>query len=143
MQPSYEEQYDEPRGFWARMRERIIGAEEAVEGDEQEPLASVRSRAPIRLETARGIHVAVRMNATVFNDARQAADGLKNGHQQIVNLERAASPLSERIVDFLSGVTYALDGAVEKIGERVYLFAPANVEVEVDSGPLPSGDPLP
>jgi cell division inhibitor SepF len=64
-----------------------------------------------------------------------AADGLKGGHQQIVNLEAADPDLAERILDFLSGVTYALDGSVDRIGDKVYLFAPANVHVEVDGGP--------
>jgi cell division inhibitor SepF len=42
--------------------------------------------------------------------------------------------MAERIIDFLNGVTYALDGTVEKIGDKVYLFAPANIEVELDAG---------
>jgi cell division inhibitor SepF len=42
--------------------------------------------------------------------------------------------MCERIVDFLNGVTYALDGTVERVGERVYMFVPANVTVEVDNG---------
>ena len=71
----------------------------------------------------------MRLNATVFNDARVAADGLKDGQQQIVNLERSAPDMAERIVDLLSGVTYALDGSVDRIGDKVYLFAPANVQL--------------
>jgi cell division inhibitor SepF len=78
--------------------------------------------------------VDIRRNATTFNDARVAADGLKSGQQQVVNLERASADMAERIIDFLNGVTYALDGTVEKIGDKVYLFAPANVEVELDAG---------
>ncbi|HEY3297781.1 MAG TPA: cell division protein SepF, partial [Armatimonadota bacterium] len=66
-----------------------------------------------------------------FEDARLAADGLKDGRQQIINLEKTTPEMSERIIDFLNGVTYALNGFVEKVGDRIYLFAPNNVLVEV------------
>jgi cell division inhibitor SepF len=42
--------------------------------------------------------------------------------------------MGERIIDFLNGVCYALDGTVERVGDKVYMFVPANVAVEVDSG---------
>jgi cell division inhibitor SepF len=123
------EQEEEHRGWWTRVRERIWGADEEDAAEEAIPEARRRM---LRLETARRVHVALRFNATVFNDARAAADGLKMGQQQIVNLEQASQHVAERIVDFLSGVTYALDGSVERIGERVFLFAPANFEIEIE-----------
>lgn len=132
-QEPYEE-YVEPKSWLGRMRERIWGVGEQGDPEEEVPMPEARRRAAIRLDMARGVRVAVRLNATVFNDARVAADGLKSGQQQIVNLERAEPRMAERILDFLSGVTYALDGNVERIGEKVYLFAPANVQIEVDGG---------
>jgi cell division inhibitor SepF len=124
----------EPQPTWiTRLKDRIWPSDEdGVESDGIEP--EVRRRAALRLDTARQYRVSVRLKASVFNDARVAADGLKLGQQQIVNLEDATPQMAERILDFLSGVTYALDGAVEKIGDRVYLFAPANVHIEVDGG---------
>jgi cell division inhibitor SepF len=129
----YEE--DPPRGIWSRVRERVFGPEEEYESEDP-PLrsADAKRRATLRLDTARALRVDVRRNATTFNDARVAADGLKGGQQQVVNLERASPEMAERIIDFLNGCTYALDGTVEKIGEKVYLFAPANIDVELDSG---------
>jgi len=133
-----QEEYEPSKGLFTRVRERLFGIEEDEAEDEEAALAAEpRRRAAIRLESTRGIRVAVRLNASVFNDARVAADGLKSGQQQIVNLERAPSPMAERIIDFLSGVTYALDGSVERIGEKVYLFAPANVQIEMDGGSEP------
>jgi cell division inhibitor SepF len=136
-----QEQYDDyvpPRGLWARMKERFLGSEEEDEYQEVEEEMPVnpsetRKRASLRIDQTRQIRVAVRLNATVFEDAKQAADGFKSGEQQIVNLERAAPAMAERILDFLSGVTYALDGNVERIGEKVFLFAPANVYVNMDN----------
>jgi cell division inhibitor SepF len=75
-------------------------------------------------------HVSVRTPQS-FDDARLAADGLKDGRQQVINLEKTTPEMSERIIDFLNGVTYALNGFVEKVGDRVYLFAPSNVLIEV------------
>jgi cell division inhibitor SepF len=138
-QEQYEE-YEPSRGLWSRVKDRVFGADEAEYDEEAEgasPASDARRKAAIRLESSRGIRVAVRLNAVAFNDARMAADGLKGGQQQIVNLERATPQMAERIVDFLSGVTYALDGFVEKIADKVYLFAPANVQVELDGGAEP------
>ena len=96
--------------------------------------AATRKHAALRLQSARILSVAIRSNAQVFEDAKLAADGFKNGEQQIVNLEHATPQMAERIIDFLNGVCYALDGTVERVGDKVYLFAPANVAVEVDEG---------
>jgi len=133
MHPDSMRDPEEPRGLFARLRDRLWPPDEAAY-DEEEPVSDARRRAALRLDTARGVRVAVRLSAAVFNDARVVADGLKVGQQQVVNLDRATPEMAERILDFLSGVTYALDGTVERVGEKVYLFAPANVHVEVDSG---------
>lgn len=138
-QPTPDEEYPR-RSFWGKIRDMVIGVEEPDEEEPQvapatTPTNSTNKQAqPLRLQTARGGRVAVRLNAQVFEDAKVAADGLKGGEQQIVNLEKATQQMAERIIDFLNGVCYALDGTVERIGERVYMFVPANVAVEVDQG---------
>lgn len=133
--PSYEEQ--EHRSLFHRVKDFLIGPDDQDEDGEEpatEPQVTRRPQQPLRIQTTRLTRVAVRRNAQVFEDARLAADGLKMGEQQIVNLEKASPQMGERIIDFLSGVCYALDGTVERIGDRVYLFVPANVEVEIDDG---------
>lgn len=95
----------------------------------------------LRLEQSRRTHVTVRRSVQNFDDARRAADGLKEGQQQIVNLEQTPNDMAERIIDFLNGATYALDGSVEKIGEQVYLFTPASVTIDVEEKPLPGTRP--
>ncbi|MGC8667116.1 MAG: cell division protein SepF [Chthonomonadales bacterium] len=128
------------RSLWSRFHDRLFGIEDGEEEEHDAEEDGNRRHSTIRLDTARAHRVAIRLNASVFNDARIAADGLKNGQQQIVNLEKAAPQMAERIIDFLSGVTYALDGTVDRVGEKVYLFAPANVEVELDAGTEPHGE---
>lgn len=140
-QPTPDEDYPR-RTFWTKIKDMVIGVEEP---EDEEPQAGVSTPAAgpntnkqaqpsLRLQMARGGRVAVRLNAQVFEDAKVAADGLKGGEQQIVNLEKATPQMAERIIDFLNGVCYALDGTVERVGERVYMFVPANVAVDVDQG---------
>ena len=129
----YEEDETQPvPGLWSRVK-RQFGVAEKEEFEEEEPATDSRGKT-IRLHTARTVTVSVRLHASEFGDAQIAADGLKAGQQQILNLEEATPQMSERIIDFLNGVVYALDGSVERVGERVYLFAPANVIVDVDDG---------
>lgn len=124
----------EQRGLLTKIK-GLIGISE-VEEDEYEEESHIGSddarRRPVtlRLHQTRVNHVSIRLPMT-FEDARLAADGLKEGRQQIVNLEKTPQDMSERIIDFLNGVTYALNGFVEKVGDRVYLFAPSNVVIEV------------
>jgi cell division inhibitor SepF len=124
-------EYDERQGFWSRMREKMFGPDPTAEEEEEPQLAAV-GRPAIRLHSARIVHIDVRKSAFNLDDARLAADGLKSGKQQVVNLERTAPQTADRLVDFLSGVTYALDGTVEPISDRVFLFAPANVQIDSD-----------
>ncbi len=128
--------YDQPRGLWENVKARVFGRDDSVYDDEEEiPVNSpeVRRKSNLRLDHARSVRVAVRKTILVFKDAKIAADGLKAGEQQIVNLERVSEPMHARIIDFLNGVVYALDGTADRIGEKVYLFAPANVEVKSDA----------
>jgi len=125
----------EQKGLLTRVK-GWIGISE-VEEDEYEDdghMGEDARRRPVTFRlhtnTQRVNHVSIRLPMT-FEDARLAADGLKEGRQQIVNLEKTPQEMSERIIDFLNGVTYALNGFVEKVGDRVYLFAPSNVVIEV------------
>lgn len=67
-----------------------------------------------------------------MQDAQAAADRLKERRAVIVNFERTDEDVARRGVDFISGVTYALDGFYEKVGEKVFLFTPANTAIVVD-----------
>lgn len=120
------------RGIWARIKEGFGVSEVEDEYDEIDDGIDGSRRRPVtlRLQSAKVNHVAVRQPQS-FDDARVAADGLKEGRQQIVNLEKTGQEMSERITDFLNGVTYALNGFVEKVGDRVYLFAPSNTVIDV------------
>lgn len=67
-----------------------------------------------------------------FNDAQDVADRFKDTIPVILNLQGADSDLSKRLIDFSSGLTYALDGGMERIADKVFMLTPRNVEVSAD-----------
>jgi cell division inhibitor SepF len=67
-----------------------------------------------------------------FADAQEIGDRVKNGQPSIVNLQAADRELSRRMIDFCSGVTYALGGSMEKVADQVFLLTPSNVEVSAE-----------
>ena len=67
-----------------------------------------------------------------FNDTSKAADDLRNRKAVIVNMENVDKAMARRVVDFLSGCVYALDGDVKKIAQSAYLFCPHNMEIQGD-----------
>lgn len=64
-----------------------------------------------------------------FDDARQIAENVTNGKSVVVNFERTDAETTKRTVDFMSGITYAVGGTVQRISSTVFLFAPSQVEV--------------
>jgi len=67
-----------------------------------------------------------------FNDAQQIADQFKNTIPVILNLQGTDNELSKRLIDFASGLTYALDGGMQRIADKVFLLTPRNVEVSAE-----------
>ena len=67
-----------------------------------------------------------------FNDAQQIADRFKQGIPVIVNLQGVDADLSKRLIDFGSGLTYALDGGMQRVADKVFLLTPQNVEVSAE-----------
>ena len=67
-----------------------------------------------------------------FNDAQQVADRFKNGVPVILNLQSADTELSKRLIDFASGLTYALDGGMQRIADKVFLLTPSDVELSAE-----------
>jgi cell division inhibitor SepF len=64
-----------------------------------------------------------------FNDAQQIADKFKESIPVILNLQGADQELAKRLIDFASGLTYALNGGMQRVADKVFLLTPRNVEV--------------
>ena len=74
----------------------------------------------------------VLFHAKTFDDAAKAADELRRKKAVILNMENVDKALTRRVVDFLSGSVYALDGSVKKIAQSTYLFCPHNMDIVGD-----------
>jgi cell division inhibitor SepF len=67
-----------------------------------------------------------------FNDAQEVADKFKEETPVILNLQTTDSELAKRLIDFTSGLTYALGGGMQKIADKTFLLTPRNVEVSAE-----------
>src|SRR5512132_466785 len=96
--------------------------------------ASSRQRRP-DLQPVPAQTSSVRVHLVVprsFNDAQTIADRFKDYTPVILNLQGIDSELSKRLIDFASGLTYALGGGMQRIADKVFLLTPANVEVSAE-----------
>jgi len=88
---------------------------------------------PRRLEAAPNPNVRVHLILPrSFNDAQQIADKFKEGIPVILNLQATDQELSKRLIDFASGLTYALSGGMQRVADKVFLLTPRNVEVSAE-----------
>jgi cell division inhibitor SepF len=116
-------------------RERRTRRDEIDEIFADEPPAATRTRVLRSVESAGngGAEVQVHMvTPSSFNDAQEVADNFKRQIPVIMNLQSAEAELSRRMIDFTSGLTYALGGGMKKIADKTFLLTPANVEVSAD-----------
>ena len=95
--------------------------------EDDAPAPATRSSAvkAIPMPTTR-VHV---MDPRGFNDAQEVGDRLKNGQPVILNLQGVDRDLQRRLIDFSSGLAYALSGTMSKAADQVFLLTPSNVEV--------------
>jgi cell division inhibitor SepF len=84
---------------------------------------------PFTQPQAAKVHVTVPVG---FNDAQEIGDKLKANQPVIVNLQGIDRELSRRLIDFSSGLTYGLGGAMERVADQVFLLTPSNVEVSAE-----------
>jgi len=112
---------------------RLPSAPEADEWPAEEPTRSRRGGATRLRSVDTGppakVHLVVPRS---FNDAQQIADKFKDAIPVILNLQSTDGDLSKRLIDFASGLTYALDGGMQRVADKVFLLTPRNVEVSAE-----------
>ena len=84
--------------------------------------------------SARGSGISPKMKVIViepkgFDDAQQVANCMREKRPVVINFENTEPEAAKRIIDFISGTTYALNGEIKKVGKNVFLCAPNNVNV--------------
>jgi cell division inhibitor SepF len=114
--------------------EDIFSDEETAEAGAGGARAGRRSTAVLKPVGARGngdvrVHLVVPKS---FNDAQQIADKFKDSIPVILNLQSSDTDLSKRLIDFASGLTYALDGGMQRIADKVFMLTPRNVEISAE-----------
>ena len=134
------QEYDQAEEFSGGMsRVRTIPRESAVPSQSRQAPSNVAPRpsavrampvdtsiSPAAAPISARVHVVA---PSRFGDAKEIADRLKDNRPVIVNLQMAERDLQRRMIDFCSGVTYALSGEMEKVADQVFLLAPTNVKV--------------
>ena len=145
-QPYSDDEYDD---YEEEMEETEEEQEPAPRSRRTSPFASSResessfsasSAAPssgfggqvINMNSASGKQEVVLFHAKSFENAANAANELRRKKAVILNMENVDKALTRRVVDFLSGSVYALDGSVKKIAQSTYLFCPHNMDVVGD-----------
>ncbi len=107
----YSEDYGSPRGS------------SSGRGASVRPLPTAVEQPQVR------VHLVMPKN---FNDAQIIADKFKSDIPVILNLQSAETDLAKRLIDFASGLTYALDGGMQRVADKVFLLTPKNVEVSAE-----------
>ena len=134
-----ERTYDRDRQNVRRLNPRSRQREEFE--DWSEPDAQPRQKAAVprsgggRRPLEAVASASVRVHLVVprsFNDAQSIADKFKDAVPVIVNLQGTDAELSKRLIDFSSGLTYALNGSMQRVADKVFLLTPRNVEVSAE-----------
>lgn len=137
------EEYEPTRAVTPRVASRPADDEEAqpapamasstirpLREDGSSVATSVRAMVrPLPPDAAARVHVVAPQQ---FGDARQIADRLMGNQPVIVNLQVADRELMRRMIDFCSGVAYALNGKMERVADKVFLVTPSNVKVSAE-----------
>jgi cell division inhibitor SepF len=104
-------------------------ARTAVVDDDYEPVPARPRRHDAVPNPSIRVHLVVPRS---FNDAQQIADKFKDATPVILNLQTTDQELSKRLIDFTSGLTYALNGGMQRVADKVFLLTPRNVEVSAE-----------
>ena len=118
-----------------------IGDEEEFEEEEyltndvkepEEPVIPAGKRGKVvNIHTTTQLKVVV-VQLQSFEDAKDIADHLKSKKPIVINLENLEKDVSRRVVDFLSGAVYGVDGNIQKVANGIFLIAPYNVGIMGD-----------
>jgi len=121
-----------PRATVSRLGDRRRGQDEIDDIFSEGP-GPARTRNLRPVGNGGGADVRVHLvNPTSFNDAQEVADRFKQATPVILNLQTTDSELAKRLIDFASGLTYALDGGMQKVAEKTFMLTPRNVEVSAE-----------
>jgi len=103
-------------------------------GSKQEELLETNFQSKNKRGKVVNIHTSSYMKVVVYqpdsyDDTQSIVDNIKNRKPVVVNLENLEIDLAQRVLDFLSGAVYALDGTIQKVARGIFVLAPNNVDI--------------
>lgn len=130
--------------FMSKFNDLIFGPEDDDEVDfaannepqfnyDQPPVrtTSTKKAKVVNIATTTQMKVVV-VSIERFDEAKEVVDHLCNKKPVVVNLEKLDKDISRRVIDIISGASYALDGSTQKIAKGIFLVAPYNVDIMAD-----------
>ena len=140
--------------LWSKLSDLFLGKDDEFDEYEEEvveretarerytPVAEVSPKAaPAALKKGQSrvvnIHATTQLEVAVlqpqsYEDSREIADRLKNKKAVVINLEELSKEDAVKVLDFVSGVVYALEGDIQKVSSGIFLIAPINVNIASD-----------
>ena len=124
-----DDDYDEAPSRFGRRRER------EREEEDDEPVARRALRRSSQPTPVVSVHNSNNQLQVVikrpekYEDSQDICDQLKVKKAVVVNLEKVEYPVAQRIMDFLSGACYSIDGSIQRVSSNIFIIAPDNVDV--------------
>ncbi|PWK04952.1 cell division protein SepF [Tumebacillus permanentifrigoris] len=112
-----------------RREEELIDEQQQQQGQQESVVPLKRQGTVVSLHTQKQVRVYLAEPET-YDDAQGIADHLRNRRPVVVNLHKAPHDVAKRVIDFISGCTYALGGTLQKLGHNIFLCAPENIDVQ-------------
>lgn len=117
---------------WEGEEEEEFEEEEEIVEEQQRfagpSLSSRKNSKVVNIHSSSQFKVVI-MQPESYDDSQDICDHLKNKKPVIVNLEDVQKESAQRIIDFLSGAVYSLDGNIQKVSAGIFLIAPNNVDI--------------
>ncbi len=111
--------------------DKIFKPKETTAKEIKEPVTAPKKGKIVNIHTTTQLKVVV-VQPVAFEDSKEIADHLKTKKPIVVNLENLDREVAKRIIDFLSGAVYSLDGNIQKISNGIFLIVPYNMGIMGD-----------
>lgn len=127
--------------FMSKFNDLVFGPEDDEEVDfapvQEEPSFEQPSRTSSKKSKVVSIAATTQMKVVVvsierFDETKEIVDHLRNKKPVVLNLEKLDKDISRRVIDIISGASYALGGSTQKVAKGILLVAPYNVDIMAD-----------
>lgn len=107
----------------------FFGLHQDLDQELEESVENIDDKRIVSIYKKQGFRIIIH-NPESFSEVKGIVDQLKSSKPIVLNLQRVDKNVSRRIIDFISGAVYGVEGNMEKIAESVFVFTPRNVELD-------------